>query len=228
MEPPVSIPPNAVTRCHAAGAARPADDELGGEDDHARALGPAALDALEQELRAERAERLRRLLHHGQERVQPRGVLDVVEADERDVVGNLEPGGRTASIAPSATRLLTVKTAVGRLRRARAAAACPRSRRVGSTVDVRDQRRIEPGSRRRQRGLVAPPTVARGRDVVGLDDEADAAVAERDQVLDELPRAARAVAEDGVGVDAGDGAVDQHERDAEPGEPPQVLLASGR
>ena len=53
---------------------------------------------------------------HREERIEARRVLDVVEADERHVVGNLETrAARTASIAPRATRLLTVKTAVGRL-----------------------------------------------------------------------------------------------------------------
>ena len=49
-------------------------------------------------------------------------------------------------------------------------------------------------------------------------------MAERDQVLDELARAAEAVAEHDVGLDAGNRAVDQHERDSELREPPQVAL----
>ena len=43
-------------------------------------------------------------------------------------------------------------------------------------------------------------------------------------MLDESPRAAHAVAEDDIGVDSGNGAVDQHERDAELAEPPQVAF----
>ena len=89
---------------------------------------------------------------------------------------------------------------------------------------VCDERRIDRDPGGGQGGLVASPPVACGRHLVGLDDEADAAMAERDQVLDELSRAAEAVAEDDVGLDAGNGAVDQHERDAELREPPQVLF----
>ena len=41
-------------------------------------------------------------------------------------------------------------------------------------------------------------------------------------MVDELARAARAVAEDDVGIDARDRAVDEDERNAELGEPPQM------
>src|SRR5882724_11946355 len=75
------------------GAARLADDELAGQNDLVPPVGAAPLDAFEEQLRSERAERLRRLFHRSQKRIEPRRVLDVVEADERDVVRDLEPGG---------------------------------------------------------------------------------------------------------------------------------------
>ena len=71
-------------------AARLAHDEVGRKDDLPGAVEPAAFDPLEEQLRPERPERLRRLQHHGQERVEPRRVLDVVVADEGNVVGHLE------------------------------------------------------------------------------------------------------------------------------------------
>jgi hypothetical protein len=48
-------------------------------------------------------------------------------------------------------------------------------------------------------------------------------VPERDQMLNESPGAADAVADDGVGIDAGNGAVDEHELHTKPREPAQVL-----
>src|SRR5215211_4722968 len=115
---------------------------------------------------------------------------------------------RTASIAPTATRLLTVKTALG--------------------VDARadDQLGVDGKACRLQRSLVALPAIARRRDVVALDDHPDPSVTEREQVLDEPLRPVRTVAEDGVGVDPADGAVDEHERDVEGGQPLQVLAGT--
>ena len=65
---------------------------MGEMDDHMRALGPSTRDAVEQQLRSHRPERFRRLLHHGKEGIEAGGVVDVVEADERNIVGDLEPG----------------------------------------------------------------------------------------------------------------------------------------
>ena len=79
-----------------------------------------------------------------------------------------------------------------------------------------------------QGGFVALPPVARRRNFVGFDDEADAAVAKRDQVLDEPPRTPHAVTEDDIGFDSGNGAIDQHERDTELAESPQVRLSTDR
>jgi hypothetical protein len=49
-------------------------------------------------------------------------------------------------------------------------------------------------------------------------------VAQADQVLDEQPPTPGVVSNDGVGVDSFHRSVNQHERDAEPGEPRQVGL----
>jgi hypothetical protein len=57
--------------------------------------------------------------------------------------------------------------------------------------------------------------LARRRDGVRFDDEADAPVAERDQMLDQAPSPTGAVAQDDVALHAGDGSVDQDERHAE-------------
>jgi hypothetical protein len=66
-----------------------------------------------------------------------------------------------------------------------------------------------------ERLLVPAPSVARGRDDVGLDDHPDAPVAERDQVLHEALRARGAFAEHDVGVHVAHGPVEQDEGHAE-------------
>ena len=172
---------------------------------------------------SERPECLRRLLHDGEEGIESRGVLDVVEADERHIVGDLEPD------------------LAHRLDRAEGDEIVDREYRGGGIVQLEeplhaleaptrvdgglgDNRRIEHDAGRPERGLVAPPAVASSRDLVRLHDEADPAVAKRDQVLHELVRATHAVAEDGVDVDPGHRPADQDERDTELGEPKQVAL----
>src|SRR6185436_1835027 len=84
--------------------------------------------------------------------------------------------------------------------------------------------RVEWQARRFQRRLIALTPFTRGRDLVFLDDHADVPMAELDQMLDQPPGAADAVAEDRVAVDPGDRAVDQHERDPESRKPGQVRL----
>jgi predicted hydrolase (HD superfamily) len=79
-----------------------------------RALAGLSADALEQQLRGDRAERLGGLIHHRQEGRQHREVLDVVEAHQRHVGGNREALlAKRLHGAPSAVMLLTVKTALG-------------------------------------------------------------------------------------------------------------------
>ena len=189
--------------------------------------GPRPGEPIEQELRAQRPERLRRLLHDREERIQARRVFDVVEADERHVVGNLETGRANRFDRAESDEVVDGEHRGGRILE-REQPAHPLVTAGGIDRRVCDERRIDRDPGGGQGGLVASPPVARGRDLVGLDDEADAAMAERDQVLDELPRAAEAVAEDDVGLDAGNGAVDQHERHSELREPAQVALSSGR
>src|SRR5215207_9306863 len=126
--------------------------------------------------------------------------------------GTSRPAPRTASIAPTATRLLTVKTAVG----GSSSASNPR---MPARAD--DELRIGGKACRPQRHLVSLTAIARGRDVVALEDHPDPSMTEREQVLDEPLRAVRTVAEDGVRVDPTDGAVDEHERDVEGGQPLQ-------
>ena len=193
----------------------------------ARSLRAAAGDAIEQELRAHRPERLCRLLHDGEEGIQARGVFDVVEADERDVVGNLETG-----CAHRFDRAESDEVVDGEHRGRRIVEleqpAHPLVTAGGIDCRVCDERRIDRDPGGGQGGLVASPPVACGRHLVGLDDEADAAMAERDQVLDELSRPAEAVAEDDVGLDAGNRAVDQHEGDSELREPAEVASSTGR
>src|SRR5204862_1158762 len=87
-----------------------------------------------------------------------------------------------------------------------------------------DERWVERYARRTQRRFVSPTAFACARNLVLLDDQTNAPVAEPDQMLDEPLRAADAVADDLVAVDSGDRSVDQHERDAEPGQPGQVRL----
>src|SRR5207247_1189729 len=89
---------------------------------------------------------------------------------------------------------------------------------------LRHERRVEWQARSLERRLVALTPLTRARDLVLLDDQADPAVAEPDQMLDEPLRAADAVADDRVAVDSGDRSVDQHEGDTEPGQPGQVRL----
>jgi hypothetical protein len=54
------------------------------------------------------------LLHYGREGIEPRGVFDVVEADERHAVGNVEPGLAHRLDRAESDELLAVHTAVGR------------------------------------------------------------------------------------------------------------------
>ena len=69
-----------------------AHDQVVGEAD-APALGTGlAGDPLEEQLRGDAAHGLRRLIDHREEGRDDREVLNVVEADERDVVRHLQPG----------------------------------------------------------------------------------------------------------------------------------------
>ena len=86
--------------------------------------------------------------------------------------GTSRPASRTASIAPTTTMLLTEKTAVGgsaELEQPPHALARPRPGRRSSRRRVVVDRNARP----RQRLLVAAPAVARGRDLVRLDDQPD-------------------------------------------------------
>ena len=61
-----------------------------GQDDGASPLADGPGDPVEQELHRDRSERLGGLRQDGQERVEPGGQLDVVEADEPQIGGDLE------------------------------------------------------------------------------------------------------------------------------------------
>ncbi len=113
--------------------------------------------------------------------------------------GTSRPAARTASIAPSSDEVVDGEHRGGRIVELEQTAHPVVT---AGWVDrcVCDERRIERDPGGGQGGLVASPPVACGRHLVGFDDEADAAMAERDQVLDELLRAAEAVAEDDVGL----------------------------
>ena len=178
--------------------------------------------SFQEQLRAERAERLRRLFHRRQKRIEPRRVLDVVEADERDVVGDLEPGCAHRLDRAERNEVVDGEDRRGSVREleqpghpGRASARVRRG--------LRHQRRVEGDAGGVQRRLIPLSAVAGGRDVVRLHDEPDPSVSERDEMVDELARAARAVAEDDVAVDTRDGAIDEDERNAELGESPQMF-----
>ena len=98
----------------------------------------------------------------------------------------------------------------------------------GSTVECTIEARVERKAGRRQRRQVPLPPVAGSRDVVRFRDEPDPPVAVRNQMLDEPASTAQAVADDDVGFDSGDGAIDQDEWHAEPREPLEVHPSSGR
>ena len=157
-------------------------------------------DALEQELAPEAAERLGRLVDHRQERRQHREVLDVVEADERHVLGN-----RQAALAQRLHRAdrghVVDREDRGRQRRRAPAPAGSRgSRRSGRPWcgRRRSSRTGMPGGG--ERLAVALQPVAPGRGVVGVGEVRDVAVADRDQVLDQPAGAGDAVADDEVAV----------------------------
>ena len=162
---------------------------------------PAPLDALDEQLCRQRAERLGRLLHRGQEGVHPRRVLDVVETDEGDVVGDLEPRGAHRFDRAQRDEIVDGENRRGTILQLEQAAHS-----LGASAGIdrgfHDERWIQRDPGRFERRLVAAPPVARGRDGIGFGDHPDSPVAERDQVLDELLCPAGAVAEDRVGVDA--------------------------
>jgi hypothetical protein len=161
------------------------------------------------------------LLHRREKRVEPRSQLDVVEAHERDIVRDFQAGA--AHGFDRAERNEVVHCEHGRRRFLHCEEpAHSEEPPVGIRRLYLDERRVERKVRSLQRVLVTLPALTGGRDLVALDDEADALVAEADQVLDEQPRTPRAVANDGVGVDSVHRSVNQHERDAELGQPRQV------
>ena len=115
-----------------------------------------------------------------------------------------------------------------RIARARAAGA---SRRAAGRVDASRRRRApgRAGCRPRPARPRSPRRRSRAVETSSdLDDDADAAMAERDQMLDELTRAAEAVAEDDVATRCRRRAVDQHERHTELREPRAGASSSGR
>ena len=67
-----------------------ADDEIGRQHDHPPTLTYTSCDAVEEQLRCDGAEGLGGLSHDGEERVEARDVLDVVEAHERELPRDLD------------------------------------------------------------------------------------------------------------------------------------------
>ena len=133
-----------------------------------RALRPSTRDAVEQELRSHRPERFRRLLHHGKEGIEAGGVIDVVEADERNIVGDLEPGLTHGFDRAEGYEVVDGEYRGGRIRELeKASHALETPARVNRYVC--DDRRIELDPCVRQGGFVASPPVARSRNFVGFE-----------------------------------------------------------
>ena len=126
--------------------------------------------------------------------------------------GTARPCSRIAFTAPTAVRLLVAKTAVGRRPRPRnvCMARYPPTRSTEVSNTSCGSKR-DPG---RRQGLFIPtPPITRGRDGQCFRDDGNPAVAKGDEMLDEPPRAADAVALDHIAVDAKHRAVDEHEWD---------------
>src|SRR5512132_2560744 len=203
-----------VSRVHGHGAAGTADDELRRKDDHAGPLRGSSGDPVKEELGAETAECLGRLRHDGEERIEPRGVLDVVEAHERDVVRYLEVRG---SYRFDRAERDEVVDREDRRWRTFQLAQLPHAVAPALRIDGRadDELAGDGESGALERVHVAAMPISRRRHLVRLHDKPDSRVAERDDVLDEAPGASGVVPDDDVAVDSGDSSIDEHELHAE-------------
>src|SRR5438876_2335365 len=195
------------------GAARLADNELRREDHDPALLRGATVDPIHEQLRGDSTECLGRLGHHRQEWPQDGDVLNIVERDQRDILGhrqavltNRPHGARRGQIVNGKDRRWAGFKSEQRLHGPVTAGQVDRR--------LAQQLWLEPHPSRLQRLLVATPPVARGRDGRRLGNNGYPAVPKGNEMLDEPTRAADAVALDDVTLDAAHGTVDEHKRGA--------------
>src|SRR5471032_982406 len=172
-------------------------------------------DAPEQALRGQAAQLARVLRHAGQRRMDEAGQVDVIEANHGQLARHVDAalGGRAQGadghqIVAAEQRVgpLVLRQVEQRQRRAVAAGAGE----VRAAAALRIERAAVFGQRLRHAG----DALARNLDVVRTADAADAAPAQRQQMLRRQPAAGDVVDADHVGEQIMRRAVEQHGRDA--------------
>jgi hypothetical protein len=183
----------------------------GDGDDVVHRRADVAVESPEEQLGRGSTELLRALRDDGDGRVDHVRERDVVEADQRDLT--LEPGPAQRAQSPDREKVLAREDCGGRIAEAEQLVDSGGSRlRV---ANVRSHERgvgIDAGAL--ERLPVAAQALARRRDREQVSQEADAPVADREQVLDRGFGAARVVGDNAVGVEVRSGAVDEDERGA--------------